>query len=159
MKKQSIFYGIIVSGLALMLMVENWELTAGGLWTAWPILLLVSGTAFLLESISGRIPLSFLPGVLLLLFGGHFYLLQFTAFWPDHTGMYFLYFGTAFLADSLKTRNSGWFTGVLLSIFGAGFLYSSVLRQTAGPHASYVIEMFGPLLLLGFGLYMAIVRK
>ncbi|SFP73436.1 hypothetical protein [Salibacterium halotolerans] len=158
MKKQSIFYGIIVSGLALILIVENWDLAPGGIWTVWPALLL-AGFAFLVESLSGRIPLSFLPGVLLLLLGAHFYLLQFTAFWPDHIGMYFLYFGAAFLVDSLKTRNSGLFTGILLSAAGAGFLYSSELRQASGTQVSYIVEMFFPIVLLGFGVYMIIVRR
>ncbi|MGY4689396.1 hypothetical protein [Salibacterium sp. K-3] len=159
MKKQSLFYGIIVSGLALMLILENWQISTAGIWTIWPALLLLSGCAFLMESLSARIPLSFLPGVLLLLFGGHFYLLRFVETWPDHIGMYLLYFGAAFLVDFLKTRNTGWFTGILLSLLGAGYLYSTGLRQMTGERPTFFIETFGPFLLLGFGLYLVFIRR
>ncbi|WP_026702818.1 LiaI-LiaF-like domain-containing protein [Salibacterium aidingense] len=159
MKKQSLFYGIIVTGLALMLLFQNWEVTKAEAWMTWPSLLIVGGAAFLAESAAGRIPLSFLPGLLMLFFGLHFHLLRILEFWPDHPGMYFLYFGLAIVLDFLQTRNSGWFTGILLLLTGAALFYSSELRTLIGEQAAFGVERFGPLLLLLFGLYLLFLKK
>ncbi|RSL32609.1 hypothetical protein D7Z54_14245 [Salibacterium salarium] len=159
MKKQSLFYGIILIGIGLLFLLQNWEITVAARWFDWPTLLLITGFAFMAESIFKRVPLSFLPGLLLLIFGLHFHFLEWFANWPNHISIYAVFIGSAILLDYIQTRRSGWFTGLLLLLIGAAFFYSNELRGIIGESIFSPMYRFGPLLLIILGIYFTLRNK
>ncbi|MDQ0298662.1 putative Mn2+ efflux pump MntP [Salibacterium salarium] len=153
MKKQSLFYGIILVGIGLLFLLQHWNVGITARWFDWPTLLLITGIAFVAESVIGRSSQSFLPGILMLLFGLHFHFLEWFTNWPNHISMYTVLIGSAILLSYIKTRTTGWFTGLLLLLIGAASFYSGEIGTLIGESIVSSLHRFGPLLLIIVGIY------
>ncbi|MFB4165390.1 hypothetical protein ACE1TI_16660 [Alteribacillus sp. JSM 102045] len=159
MKKQSIFYGILLAGIGLLLFIQTWNLSVPAQWLEWPTILLIIGLAFTAEALTSRASLSFLPGILLLMIGIHLHLTRLFSEWPDHPGMYGAFVGVAILMDYLKTKSSGWFSGLLLLAAGSAYFFDEELYRITGSTILSQAFRFAPFVLLGIGIYLAVFKK
>ncbi|WP_240374687.1 LiaI-LiaF-like domain-containing protein [Bacillus piscicola] len=159
MKKQSVFYGIILIGIGLLFLAETWQIALTEWWLEWPTILLIIGIAFLMTAIRGRLPIAFLPGVLFLLFGVQLHFVNLIPGWPNHLGMYALILGASLFLDYIKNRSSGWFSGLLLILTGVLYFFETRLYQLSEAAIMSSIPRFAPFVLLAAGLYFLFVKK
>ncbi|WP_158736674.1 hypothetical protein [Alteribacillus sp. YIM 98480] len=159
MKKQSTFYGILLAGIGLIMLIHIWNFSVPAQWLEWPTILLIAGLAFTAEALSSRASLSFLPGILLLLLGAHLHLVGLISSWPDHPGMYGAIIGIAILMDYLKTRSSGWFSGLLLLAVSGVYFFEEELHRFLDSTLLSPVLRFAPFVLLGVGLYLTLLKK
>ena len=159
MGKHRLFYGILLSGLGLILLIEKWDVTETAWWYDWPTILIIVGAAFVIESMRAHLPLYFLPGLLMVFFGIQFHLANFLPNWPDHTAMYIALIGLAILTDSVKTKNSSLVISLFLILVSLFYFFEQEIYElTVSTFISPALR-FLPILLIGIGLYYLLVKK
>ncbi|MFN7251625.1 MAG: LiaI-LiaF-like domain-containing protein [Anaerobacillus sp.] len=158
MKRQGIFPGVLLIGVGLIFLLQNYQIPFINELFSWPSILVIIGLAFLFQAYIGKDYHSIFTGVLLLGLGVHFHGLQLFTFWPNHWAMFTLIIGVAFLFRYSKTKKDGLVPGVILLLISlVSFLYSEFVNLF-GSFYSYV-ESFWPVALIGAGIYLLFFKK
>lgn len=158
MKRQGVFPGVLLIGVGLIFLLQNYNVPFIGNIFSWPSILLIIGLAFLFQAYIGKDYHSIFTGVLLVGLGIHFHGLQLVSSWPDHWAMFTIIIGVAFLFRYSKTKKDGLIPGILLLLLSiVAFVYSGLIDMF-GSLYSY-IENFWPIALIGAGIYMLFFKK
>lgn len=158
MKRQGIFPGVLLIGVGLIFLLQNYNIPFIHSIFTWPSILVIIGLAFLFQAYIGGDYHSIFTGVLLVGLGVHFHGLALFSFWPDHWAMFTLIIGIAFLFRYKKTKKDGFIPGVLLLILSlVAFLYAEFI-DWFGSLYRYV-ENFWPIALIIGGIYLLFFRK
>lgn len=158
MKRQGIFPGVLLVGVGLIFLLQNYNIPYINYIFTWPSILLIIGLAFLFQAYIGKDYHSIFTGVLLVGLGIHFHGLQLFSFWPDHWAMFTIIIGVAFLFRYSKTKKDGLIPGVILLIVSlVSFMYIEFI-DLFGSLFTYV-ENFWPVALIGAGIYLLFFKK
>lgn len=160
MKKQSVFFGIMLVGLSLFLLVSRFQIPFMLKLHSWPSLLLLVGTAMIVQAYKAHDFQQLLPGMLLLTLGVHFHAVSLFPFWPKHIGMILLMIALSFLLSSRK-NNTGLLQGIFLLSLSLLMMFSDQLKLWTAlleQHFNYIWK-FWPLLLLIIGLYLLFFKR
>lgn len=157
MKNNKKFVGVLLIGIGLYFILQQYNIPFLSQFGTWPTILIVIGIALLFNGYFNRSNDSLFPGVILLGLGFHFHALHHIDRWIDHWGMYTLIVGLAFLIKAQKGKQ-GILPGILL------ILISFVaLTSIAMPGWFYwfdylfsFIERFWPFILIITGSYLMI---
>ncbi|RXI98444.1 hypothetical protein DS745_19150 [Anaerobacillus alkaliphilus] len=158
MKRQGIFPGVLLIGVGLIFLLQNYNIPFIQSVFSWPSILVIIGLAFLFQAYIGKDYHSIFTGILLVGLGIHFHGLHLFSFWPDHWAMFTLIIGVAFLFRYSKTKKDGLVPGVILLLISlVAFMYSEFV-DLFGSLYSY-IENFWPIALIVGGIYLLFFRK
>ncbi|PKR79137.1 hypothetical protein CEY16_05130 [Halalkalibacillus sediminis] len=152
MKQQKTFVAILLIGLGLYFLLQQFSIPFLSQFDTWPSILIILGIAFLVNGYANKQHDSVFPGVILLGLGLHFHMLSHADRWIDHWGMYTLIVGLAFLVKAHKT-NSGIFPGIILLIISF-FAISSVAMPSWFKWFDVIfntLEQFWPAILIIIG--------
>lgn len=160
MKKKRVFPGVILLGFGLYFLFDQLQLEIVKNFQTWPVILLITGIAFLFQSYVGHDYEEIVPGVILTGFGLHFLIAGRLEFWPDNIGVFFLIISLAFFLRHMKLGD-GLFNGLLFFILSIFFMFHDEIIKRIhilekGPE---YVNQFWPLLLILFGLFMFIRRR
>lgn len=160
MKKQSVFFGIMLVGLSFFLLMSHFQFPLTLKLYSWPSLLLLVGAAMIVQAYKGHDFQQLLPGMILLTLGIHFHAVSLFSFWPKHIGMVLFMIALSFLLSSRKSH-SGLLQGIFLFILSMLMMFSDQLKMwTALLEQNFNdIWKFWPLLLLIIGLYLLFFKR
>lgn len=158
MKRQGIFPGVLLIGVGLIFLLQNYNIPFVNKIYTWPSILLIIGLAFLFQAYIGKDYHSIFTGILLTGLGIHFHGLQLFSFWPSHWAMFTIIIGLAFLFRYSKTKKDGLIPGIMLLLISlVAFVYSGFI-DLFGSLYTYV-ESFWPIALIGAGIYLLFFKK
>ncbi|MDM5208675.1 LiaI-LiaF-like domain-containing protein [Cytobacillus kochii] len=160
MKSQRLFAGIILIGYGCFFLIQQLQVESLQSLLTWPILLAITGLAFLIQAYSGKEYNAIFPGVILFGFGLHFIIVDRLSIWPNHIGAFVLIIALAFLLYYLKTGN-GLLQGFLMLVLAITLLFYEKILQYAGNYGEIVsyITKFWPAIFIIIGLFFLIKRK
>lgn len=160
MKNQRIFPGIILLGFgAFFFLQQNGTAFFKG-YDTWPTLLVIVGVAFLFQGYLAKDYDAILPGVILTGFGLHFHITERLDIWPNSIGIFILIIALGFLLRYQKV-NAGLFQGILFLVLAILLLFYEKIVGWLGILEGGIgdIWKFWPVLLIGYGLYLLLIRK
>ena len=158
MKRQGIFPGVLLIGVGLIFLLQNYSIPYINTIFTWPSILLIIGLAFLFQAYIGKDYHSIFTGVLLVGLGIHFHGLQLFSFWPNHWAMFTMIIGLAFLFRYSKTKKDGFIPGIILLLISLiAFFYTGFI-DLFGSFYSYV-DSFWPIALIIAGVYLLFFKK
>ncbi len=158
MKRQGIFPGVLLIGVGLIFLLQNYNIPYINNIFTWPSILLIIGLAFLFQAYIGKDYHSIFTGVLLVGLGIHFHGLQLFASWPTHWAMFTMIIGFAFLFRYSKTKKDGLIPGIILLLISLiAFFYNGFI-DLFGSFYSYV-DSFWPIALIIAGVYLLFFKK
>ncbi|MDQ0244641.1 glucan phosphoethanolaminetransferase (alkaline phosphatase superfamily) [Bacillus fengqiuensis] len=160
MKKQSVFFGIMLVGLSLFLLMSRFQFPLMLKLHSWPSLLVLVGAAMIVQAYKAHDFQQLLPGMILLTLGIHFHAVSLFFFWPKHIGMVLLIIALSFLLSSRKSH-FGLLQGIFLFSLSMLMMFSDRLKMWTAlleQHFNYVWK-FWPLLLLIIGLYLLFFKR
>lgn len=158
MKHNNVFSGIVLIGLGLYYLSQNWTFPYLEFIHNWPTLMLVFGIAFLIQGKLSKDTTNYFPGIILVGLGIHFHATHLVKGWPNQWEIYILLIGIAFISQANRTKRQGTFLGslfVLISILG---LFSTGFVSWAGKLFD-LIESFWYIVLIVIGIYMVVKRR
>ncbi|GEL77438.1 LiaI-LiaF-like domain-containing protein [Tenuibacillus multivorans] len=152
MKQQKSFLGIILIGIGIYFLLQQYSIPFLSRFDTWPTILIILGIAFLFNGYGNNQHDHIFPGVILLGLGIHFHALEHSTKWIDHWGMYTLVIGFAFLLKSQKTKQ-GLLVGIIFLIIS--FIAITTIAMPGWfywfDYAFYHLERFWPALLIIIG--------
>lgn len=158
MKRQGIFPGVLLIGVGLIFLLQNYNVPFINSLFSWPSILLIIGLAFLFQAYIGKEYQSIFTGIILVGLGIHFHGLQLFKFWPDHWAMFTLIIGIAFLFRYSKTKQEGLIPGIILLLISlVAFMYKEFIHIFGSVYG--YIENFWPVLLIIAGVYLLFFKK
>ncbi|ERN52438.1 DUF5668 domain-containing protein [Alkalihalophilus marmarensis] len=165
-KPKRIFPGVLLIGLGLYFLVNQYQFPYKEQLASWPSILVIIGVAFLLQATLGKETHSLFPGLLLTGLGVHFHGLALLPSWPDHWGMYTLIVGISFLFVYLRTKKEGLIPGLLLTVIAIiGFMsfnpldaIESTTQSTIGSIPTILLDLW-PVVLIILGVVFILKRK
>lgn len=158
MKRQGVFPGVLLIGVGVVFLLQNYKIPFKNEIFSWPSILLIIGLAFLFQAFIGKDYHSIFTGFLLVGLGVHFHGLQMFSFWPDHWAMFTIIIGLAFLFRYSKTKKDGLVPGIFLLLISLiAFIYEGFI-DLFGSLFTYV-ENLWPVALIGVGIYLLFFRK
>ncbi|MGM8214261.1 LiaI-LiaF-like domain-containing protein [Bacillaceae bacterium W0354] len=152
MKKQKSFLAILLIGIGVFFLLQQYSIPYLSQFGTWPTILIILGIAFLFNGYGNKNHDSLFPGVILLGLGIHFHALEHADKWIDHWGMYTLIVGFAFLIKAHKA-NQGIVPGIILIIISFIAL-TSIAMPSWFSWFDYVfntLEQFWPFILIVVG--------
>ncbi|RBW71574.1 LiaF transmembrane domain-containing protein [Bacillus taeanensis] len=158
MKKQGIFLGVLLIGMGLYFLLNNFPLPFLEPLNSWPTFLIIIGLAFLAQSFLNHDHYALFPGILLLGFGIHFHLSKLVVFWPKTWGIYTLIVSISFLITYQRTRNGGLLIGMMLLILSLAELFYKGFQEWMGANL-LIIEQIWPIGFIAIGLYFLFSKK
>jgi hypothetical protein len=158
MKRQGVFPGVLLIGVGLIFLLQNYNIPFKNEIFSWPSILLIIGLTALFQAYLGKDYHSIFTGFLLVGLGIHFHGLRLFSFWPDHWAVFTIIIGLAFLFRYSKTKKDGLVPGIgLLLVSLVAFIYTGFI-DLFGSLFTYV-ENFWPVALIGVGCYLLFFRK
>ncbi|TFB24949.1 hypothetical protein E3U55_00730 [Filobacillus milosensis] len=152
MKQQKSFLGIILIGIGIYFILQQYSIPFLSRFDTWPTILIILGIAFLFNGYGNKQHDNIFPGVILFGLGIHFHALVHTSNWLDHWGMYTLIIGFAFLLRAQKT-NQGLIIGLIFLIIS--FIAITTIAMPSWFHwfdyVFYHLERFWPAILIVIG--------
>ncbi|MFD2637550.1 LiaI-LiaF-like domain-containing protein [Piscibacillus salipiscarius] len=152
MNQQKSFLGIILIGIGIYFLLQQYSIPFLSRFDTWPTILIILGIAFLFNGYTQKQHDSIFPGVVLLGLGIHFHALTHSVQWIDHWGMYTLIIGFAFLLRSQKT-NQGMVIGLIFIIISFMAITSIAMPDWFSwfDFVFVQLEKFWPILLILIG--------
>ncbi len=158
MKRKGIFPGMLLVGVGLFFLLQQWNVPFMTQLLSWPSILLIIGLAFLFQSYLGNDTQYLFSGWLLAGLGVHFHGNYLITNWPTHWSMYTFIVGGAFLMQYNKTKRDGLLAGICFIILSLlGLFYTSFMETFQS--FFHLIEGFWPIVLIIIGLYLLVKRK
>ncbi|KSU88550.1 MULTISPECIES: LiaF transmembrane domain-containing protein [Priestia] len=160
MKKQSIFFGVLLVGFGIFFLVDELNLKIAEHLYTWPLLLVLVGVALGAQCRISQDYSNVLASYILITLGGHFYVSDWLPFWPQHTSMVILMIALSFLLSAKKSK-TGLFQGILLLLIALFMMFSNNLNQFAPAVENGVnyLATFWPILFLLIGLYLLFSKR
>lgn len=160
MRNQRLFPGMILLGFGTYFFLQQIQIPMLQPFYTWPTLLIIVGSAFLIQGYGAKDYEAILPGVILAGFGLHFHIVNRLDIWPDHIGSFILIIALGFLLRYLKT-GAGLFQGLLFLILAILLLFYDSILGWLGILQNSVSSVwrFWPLLLIAAGLFFLMKRK
>lgn len=152
MKNQRVFIGTLLIGIGLFFFIDQFDLPFMNRLLHWPMILVVTGLAFLIHGTTGKEVQSFFPGTLLLGLGIHFTAVHLFPVWPHSWGMYTLIIGIALFVQFIKAKKGSLFTAIILIILSIAELFYSSFQEWLSTMLVSVTGLW-PLALIIIGLY------
>ena len=160
MRKQNYLMPLILIGVGLYFLLEQFSIPfLDGLMT-WPTLLIILGVSLLIHSYLSRDYDKLFPSIILLGLGIHFHAVVLFPNWVEHWSVYAVIIGVAFLVRYQKTK-TGLYPGLIFLFIGLFMLVSITNNQFSQSMDSLIkiIEDYWPVGLIGFGIYLLFKRK
>lgn len=158
MKKQNIFFGIILIGIGTFYFLNQLHIHMLDQLYTWPTILIFIGLALFVESKVASNPDSLFPATILTGLGIHFHAVHYIHHWPTGWPVYLFIVGLAFLVRYSKTKKSGLFTGLILVTLAILGLFNQFVETMLHKTYHYLDELW-PILLIVVGLYIIIKKK
>jgi uncharacterized membrane protein len=160
MRKQSVFYGIMFVGLAVFLLLDQFESPLTTKLYSWSSVLLLVGIAMIVQAYKSQDFQQLLPGMILMTLGIHFHAVTLLAFWPKHLGMVLLMIAISALLSSRKNK-SVFLQGLFLFALAMVMMFSDQLKTWTAllEQNANDVWKFWPLLLLIIGLYLLFFKR
>ncbi|TCP32219.1 hypothetical protein EV207_101197 [Scopulibacillus darangshiensis] len=158
MKKQNLFIGVIIIGIGLLFLFDQWQIPFLQELNYWPMFLVIVGLAFLIQSLFSKDKNNIFPGVILLGLGIHFYFRAFIPIWPDSWAVYTLIIGVAFLALHFGAKKKGLFTGTVLCLLSLLVLLAEMSSMVFHRYLPSITQLW-PVALILVGLYFLFGKK
>lgn len=154
MGKKHYFSGIILIGFGLYFYLQHLDIVQFEQLTDWPSLLIIVGFALLSQGYLGKESEMIFPGVVLLGFGVHFYVIEYLKIWPDHIGVFLLIISLGLLLKHQKTGN-GLSQGLLFLIMAVGLLFEDRILDWFGfiEDKAQSVWQYWPIFLIVFGMF------
>jgi|SRR5690625_1295870 len=152
MKKHSTIISLLLIGIGVYFLLQQYSIPYLSRFSTWPTLLIIFSIAFLINSYKNNDRDSIFPGIVLLGLGVHFHALNFVDWWTNHWGMYTLIVGLAHLIGSYKGKKS-LTPGLILTIISLFVLMPAIIPSW---HATFdfmysKVEQFWPFILIIIG--------
>lgn len=158
MKNQRVFIGTLLIGIGFFFFVDQFQLPYINEMLQWPMILVITGIAFLIHGIIGKEVQSFFPGTLLLGLGLHFTGLHFLPTWPRSWGMYTLIVGFALLIQYFKAKKGSLFTPIILIMLSIAELFYARFQDWLSILVTNLTGLW-PLVFVIIGMYLLISNR
>ncbi|WP_110111519.1 DUF5668 domain-containing protein [Bacillus sp. CGMCC 1.16541] len=160
MKKQAMFFGVLLVGFGLFFLLAELNVEIASKLHTWPTVMLLIGLALLAQARASQDHSGLLAGYILLTLGIHFIAVNVLSFWPAHTGMIPFMISISFLLSSRQLK-SGLLQGTVLLLAAFTMMFSERIKQWTSmveDNAAYLLN-FWPVSLLLIGLYLLFFKK
>jgi hypothetical protein len=160
MKKQSMFFGVLLVGFGIFFLLNELHMSIAAKVYTWPVLLILIGAALLTESALSQDHSNLLASYILITLGIHFYVSEQIPFWPTNISMVVFMVAISFLISARKAK-SGFFQGGTLLIIAILMMFSDRLKLFLPKVEDGVnyLTTFWPILLLLVGLYLLFFKR
>ncbi|WP_416420423.1 LiaF transmembrane domain-containing protein [Priestia aryabhattai] len=160
MKKQSMFFGVLLVGFGIFFLLNELHMSIAAKVYTWPVLLILIGAALLTESALSQDHSNLLASYILITLGIHFYVSEQIPFWPKNISMVVFMVAISFLLSARKAK-SGFFQGGTLLIIAILMMFSDRLKLFLPKVEDGVnyLTTFWPILLLLVGLYLLFFKR
>ncbi|MED3978546.1 LiaF transmembrane domain-containing protein [Priestia megaterium] len=160
MKKQSMFFGVLLVGFGIFFLLNELHMSIAAKVYTWPVLLILIGAALLTESALSQDHSNLLASYILITLGIHFYVSEQIPFWPTNISMVVFMVAISFLLSARKAK-SGFFQGGILLIIAILMMFSDRLKLFLPKVEDGVnyLTTFWPILLLLVGLYLLFFKR
>ncbi|MBT2754559.1 hypothetical protein J7E71_01195 [Mesobacillus foraminis] len=160
MKNQRIIPGIILIGFGIYYYLQQAEYTMFSDFQTWPTLMVIAGTAFLVQGYWGKDYEAIFPGVILFGFGMHLHIVDKLEVWPDHMGAFILIMALGFLLRYQKT-GTGLFNGILFLILAGLLLFYDRISSWLETMENGISTLwnFWPAALILIGVYLLLMKR
>ncbi|MBU3572271.1 DUF5668 domain-containing protein [Priestia aryabhattai] len=160
MKKQSMFFGVLLVGFGIFFLLNELHMSIAAEVYTWPVLLILIGAALLTESALSQDHSNLLASYILITLGIHFYVSEQIPFWPTNISMVVFMVAISFLLSARKAK-SGFFQGGILLIIAILMMFSDRLKLFLPKVEDGVnyLTTFWPILLLLVGLYLLFFKR
>lgn len=159
MKDQRYFVGITLIGFGIYYYLQFTDSKLFEFLHTWPMLFVIVGLGFLMQSKKGKQHDLILPGIVVTGFGLHFLLANQISVWPNELGVLILAIALGLLIQSVKKGNSK-SLGIIVLALAIFFIFYEKFDfvQTTFEKASSLLTHFWPILLIIVGVW-ALFRK
>lgn len=154
MKNSRLFNGTLLLCTGGVFLLESLPIPLFISLLQWPMILLILGTAFLVQGSIGKEQHALFPGVLLFGLGFHLLASSYSSQWPTGWGMYTLILGIAFLTQ----KNTSFKTAMIIIGISVFTLFYSDFNRFQSLILTY-LNGFWPLILIGIGILLLVKRK
>ncbi|MFE4119561.1 LiaI-LiaF-like domain-containing protein [Priestia sp. YIM B13486] len=160
MKKQSMFFGVLLVGFGIFFLLNELHMSIAAKVYTWPVLLILIGAALSTESALSQDHSNLLASYILITLGIHFYVSEQIPFWPTNISMVVFMVAISFLLSARKAK-SGFFQGGTLLIIAILMMFSDRLKLFLPKVEDGVnyLTTFWPILLLLVGLYLLFFKR
>jgi hypothetical protein len=160
MKKQSMFFGVLLVGFGIFFLLNELHMSIAAKIYTWPVLLVLIGAALFTESALSQDHSNLLASYILITLGIHFYVSEQIPFWPTNISMVVFMVAISFLLSARKAK-SGFFQGGTLLIIAILMMFSDRLKLFLPKVEDGVnyLTTFWPILLLLVGLYLLFFKR
>lgn len=151
MKRPALLPGLILIGLGLYFLLQQFNVPLFQDWLSWPVIMMIIGAAFIVCALFGWDKSFILPGGILLALGFHFYAGRVFSNWPDHWSMFPGSVGVGFLLAYINTRESSYLYPALILLGIPTFFYFL--------NGFSAIQTWWPVALIAVGVYILLKKK
>ncbi|TYR82250.1 hypothetical protein FZC66_01215 [Priestia megaterium] len=160
MKKQTIFFGVLLVGFGTFFLLSELHLSIATKLYTWPMLLILIGIALFAQSRVSQEHSNLLASYILITLGFHFYVSDLFPFWPTHTSMVIFMIALSFLLSARKIK-TGLFQGMMLLAIAIFMMFSKrfeIFLPAVEDGVNY-FKTFWPILFLLIGLYLLFFKR
>lgn len=160
MKNQRIFPAIILLGFGAFFFLQQNEINFFKGYDTWPTLFIILGIAYLFQGYIAKDYEAILPGIIFTGFGLHFHITERLNLWPNSIGIFILIIALGFLLRYQKV-GAGLFQGVIFLVLAILLLFYEKIVGWLGILEGGISDIwkFWPVLLIGYGVFLLLVKK